>query len=395
MHFQASTPNWHPALLAMPDGAVVKAFDGGLLREAKQTWAAAGRDPARLITVLRHYDVFTAPEGSYAEALAHWRAMYARWADATFFDRYAPYVDIVSESNEYSAWSTWTDARETRKALYNVAAAAEVWNSDYRGQRGVSDDCRVALLASPVGNGWPREITQIAVDTDSYLDYHAYCYAPDGRRAADCWRNHSGLWHFIEHEHGLRPRWLFGESGPYRDAQMGWRHPLCLGGDVEKLVAVMSAWWRDVATTPAYREGRIAGPGCWFTSGNVGWEWYQLDAGPLLRLAQACRPLWALGEYIEMDAVKIAGWARQILAEATGNWWEQWAAGPLDPTLHRAKSVDASLPLYRSPAVPPFETRIVNPETYILNCHERQGEWLRVTGGATVIWCKATDCRPA
>jgi hypothetical protein len=317
MHLQQSTPGWHEALLALPDGAVCKAFDAGLLRDAKETWAAGGRDPARLITVFRHHDVYTAPEGTWADAVAHWRAMYPRSIDTTFYDRYAPFVDIVSESNEYTAWSTWTDPREATKATQNVAAAAYVWNTYYRGRNGIPADTRVALLASPVSNGWPRAITQIAVDTDNYLDYHAYELCVDGARVWDSWANHSGLWHRLEQEHGLKPLWLFGESGPYRDAVQGWRHPACLGGDEDKLVAVMTAWWADVATTPAYREGRIAGPGCWFTSGNVGWPYYQLDAGQLLKLAQACRAVWTPGRDIPMtpeDLLKIKVEAQSIIA---------------------------------------------------------------------------------
>ena len=398
MHFQQSTPGWTQALLAMPDGAVVKAFDGGLLKEAKLVWTAAGRDPQKLITVLRHFDVYTAPAGTFQEALSHWRAMYARWADATFFEQYAPFVDIVSESNEYTAWSTWQSAGETQKALNNVAAAAAVWNLDYRGQHGIGDHCRVALLASPVSNGWPKAVTQIAVDTDNCLDYHAYCYAPNGARAADCWRNHSGLWHFIEQEHGLRPRWLFGESGPYRDAQMGWRHPLCLNGDEARLVSVMEAWWRDVATTAAYREGRIAGPGCWFTSGNVGWEWYQLDAGQLTKLAAACRGLWAPGEGGDMDAIKVAEWARLILAEATGEWWQAWPDGVYPSPGRPLAAPNKVMTFYHADGAPFVPQPITAPVTWTMWVVEKRGNLLNVldkAGTANDWFVKAQDVTPA
>jgi hypothetical protein len=388
MHLQQSVPGWLTALLAMPDGAVLKAFDAGLLREAKLTWAAAGRDPRKLYTVLRHHDVYTAPEGTPAQAEAHWRAMYARWADGTFFDHYAPYVDIVSESNEYSARSTWDSASETRKALTNMAAAANVWNTDYRGKRGVGAHVRVALMAGPVSNPWPRAVTQIAVSTDSYLDYHAYELCVDGARVADSWRNHSGLWHFLEQEHGLKPLWLFGESGPYRDAVQGWRHPACLGGDEGKLVAVMEAWWRDVAQTPAYREGRIAGPGAWFTSGNVGWPYYQLDAGQLGRLARACAALWKPGEF-DMDAetkAKIREHAQAILALLDPPWW----ATRQPP--YQVQAPTGPLALYSAPGGTALRT-ISDGRT--MDVWEQANGWLRVTQApATIYWCRAAEVTP-
>ena len=87
---------------------MVKSVDNpSLLREAKQRWAAAGRDPAKLWTIYRHYNVHTAPKSNWNDALDHWRAMFARWVDATYLREYAPFVDFVSESNEYTSDSTW------------------------------------------------------------------------------------------------------------------------------------------------------------------------------------------------------------------------------------------------------------------------------------------------
>ena len=91
MHFQSSTPNWPDALLKMPDYSVVKSVDNpSLLREAKQVWAANGRDPAKLFTIYRHFNVSTAPHGlTLEQAKAHWRVMYARWVDGTYLREYA------------------------------------------------------------------------------------------------------------------------------------------------------------------------------------------------------------------------------------------------------------------------------------------------------------------
>ena len=305
MHFQSSTPGWPEALLKMPDYSVVKSVDNpSLLREAKQRWAAAGRDPAKLWTIYRHFNVHTAPRSTWENALAHWRFMFARWVDATYLREYAPFVDFVSESNEYTSDSTWADPTEKFFALQNLRAAAHVWRNDYQGKTvhsadgGVSlipESCKLALLAGTVSNDIPREVFEIALTFDYPIDYHAYTFYPGGVRAADDWANHSGRWDRHEREYGLKPRWLFGESGPYVDRGGGWR--VCLGGDEAKLVAAMQAWWRDCAMTSAYREGRLIGAGCWFTSGGaaLGWPDYELETPQLIKLADALRPLWRPG----------------------------------------------------------------------------------------------------
>ena len=289
----------------MPDYSVVKSVDNpSLLREAKQRWAAAGRDPAKLWTIYRHYNVHTAPRSTWANALAHWRFMFARWVDATYLHEYAPFVDFVSESNEYTSDSTWADSTEKFFALQNVKAAATVWRDEFQGKTVRSADggvgtipatCKLALLAGTVANTIPREIFEIAQQFDYPIDYHAYTFYPNGQRAGDDWANHSGRWDRHEREYGIKIRWLFGESGPYVDRGGGWR--VCLGGDENKLVAAMQAWWTACATTAAYREGRLIGAGCWFTSGGaaLGWPDYELETPQLVKLADALRPMWRPG----------------------------------------------------------------------------------------------------
>jgi len=305
MHIQQPVNDWPNALLKMPDYSVVKSVDNpSLLREAKQRWAAAGRDPAKLWTIYRHFNVHTAPRSNWNNALDHWRRMYARWVDATYLREYASYVDFVSESNEYTSDTTWASPEEKFFALQNVRAAAHVWRNDYQGKTVQSADggqglipesCRLALLAGTVANTIPREVFEIALTFDYPIDYHAYTFYPGGVRAADDWANHSGRWDRHERQYGLKPRWLFGESGPYVDRGGGWR--VCLGGDENRLVTAMQAWWRDCATTAAYREGRLIGAGCWFTSGgaSLGWPDYELETPQLINLADALRPMWRPG----------------------------------------------------------------------------------------------------
>jgi hypothetical protein len=395
VHFQATVSGWKEALLAMPDGAVVKAFDAGMLKEAKLTWAAAGRDVRQLYTVLRHFDVHAAGGVDWEGYKAHWRRMFARCVDGTFLSQeFYRYIDIYTADNEFTSVTTWQNEHESHKAYSNMAAAADVWNSDYRA-RPEFRHMRLALMSGPVANPWPRRVTKLAVDTDSYLDYHPYELCVDGTRVHDSWRWHSGLWHFLEQEHGLKPLWLFGEAGPYRDAVQGWRHPLCLGHDESKLVAVMEAWWRDCAQTPAYREGRIAGPGAWFTSGNVGWEFYQLDGGQLLRLARACAAIWKPGQEIptvnDTEKAAVAVHAVEILKIVKPEALQWWAR--LTPP-YKVRAVTNPLTLYLEAGM---FARTINA-TWDIDVFERHEQRLRVTGGsdpnAEGLWVKVADVAP-
>ncbi|MCC6192074.1 MAG: hypothetical protein IT318_23845 [Anaerolineales bacterium] len=327
MHLQNPVPGWTAALLALPDGACVKAFHGSTLREAKQSWAAAGRDPAKLITVFRFNDHEAAPAGTWEQAVAHQRGQFARWVDGTYLDQFAPFVDLVQGANEHTANSTWADPADKARALQSERAAAYVWSTDYRGRLGIPAGCRLTLLSGPVSNDVPREICELSIQEDCPIDYHAYTRWYHGARSPVDWTDDSGRWHRHELAYGLRPAWFFGECGPYINASDGWRHPDVLGGDVNKLVGAMRAWYADVAHTPAYREGRIVGQGAWFTSGNAGWPWYELEADQLVRLAELAAAVWHPGEDADMDRVRIEQHARAIVAEVTGQWWQAWPEG--------------------------------------------------------------------
>lgn len=314
MHFQATTPDWPRALLKLPDYSVIKSFDPSMLREAKLRWQGAGRDPAKLFTVYRHFDIQTAPAGDWESVKAHWRAMYRRFVDATYLSQYQTYIDFVSESNEYTATSTWQEPYNKTVALMSCRGAAHIWNSEFRGKL-VPANCRVALLAGPVSNEIAPEIFSLALSEDCPIDYHAYTRYDHGVRYINDFQDDSGRWHFMEQRLGLKPDWLFGESGPYINAEEGWRHPNVLDGNVPALVQAMTRWWNDLATTPAYREGRLIGAGCWFTSGHVGWNFYQLDTGELEALAEALRPIWKPGvkTVTDQDKLEISQHANAIL----------------------------------------------------------------------------------
>lgn len=312
MYLLTPIDGWPQVLEHAPDGFLVKAHDARLLREAKLAWIALGRDPAQLVTVYRHYDVFTAPEGDWPSAVMHWQRMFARWVDATYLKEYALYVDVVSESNEYTAESTFKSPVETAKAMQNMRAAAYVWNTFYRGRavhlaNGASGfipaRTRLALLAGPVANRFPVEVMRLAIDEDCVLDYHAYSLWIDGQRYERDFAEHSGLWNTLEDEYNLYGvTWLFGECGPYRTTEFGWRHVSVCDGRVELLLRAMGQWASDVVRTRAFREGRVLGTGAWFASGNEPqWEYYQLRTPELIAVADTINTLW--GEPMDTSGV--------------------------------------------------------------------------------------------
>lgn len=403
MHLQSPVPGWTEALVAMPDGALLKAFSPSTLREGKEKWAAAGRDPAKLITCLRHFDVQSAPAGSWESVKAHWRAMFARFVDATYLRDFAPFVDIVSEANEYTATSTWQDATDKARALMSVRGAVAVWNGEYRGKV-VSAHTRLALLSGPVSNDIPREVLELAVAEDCPIDYHAYTRWQNKQRYANDWQDDSGRWHFIEQRDGLKPDWLFGECGPYIDAAGGWRRADVLGGDVALLVEAMRRWVRDVATTPACREGRILGPGAWFTSGGQGWPYYELETGQLLPIAQMMAAEWRPGVK-DVDAELKAKINEQVqvidtasanikrLLGVTVNWWETWPAGVISPP-RKLKVTGRTITIYKADGATVITTRVQSGEWDVFY---RSGALLKVydpAGDAGDWWVRGQDVEP-
>ena len=72
-----------------------------------------------------------------------------------------------------------------------------------------------------------------------------------------------------------------------------------MGGDRNLLISGMRDWIIDLKTTSAYQEGRILGPGAWFTSkqpsDNERWRNYLLWESELMPLAEMCAQEWHPG----------------------------------------------------------------------------------------------------
>lgn len=307
MHFQTSVPHWDDALLRMPDYTIVKSVnDGGLLVVAYQKWVAAGRDPKKLYLDLRHHDLDYTFSNSWDLMVAKWRMNFRRFIDATYLEKYAPYIKLVEELNEYTDTRMIIDKDLLAPRLQSARAAVWVWNNEYRGKTltidgktgTIPDDARLVICNSPVGNDIPKEFFQLCKDEDAVLGVRTYTHWVNSVRDPVDFRWHSGRPFFNEMEYGIKVDYVLGESGPYDGSTWdGWRHPNCMGGSTDLLVSGMRDWIIDLSGTAAYAEGRILGPGAWFTSStDSDWDYYKLWENELSLLADVCTTHWKPGE---------------------------------------------------------------------------------------------------
>ena len=404
MHIQSTVPNWTQAIPHLPAGGGVRALGSpSWLVQVKQI-------RPDLYTSYRFFigDGQTA-EGTWEECKEHWRRIYRRWVDKTYLEQYAPHIDMVSEANEYAATTTWQSTRDTNRVMQSLGAAVAVWENEYRGRWVSSADggrgfipakTRLSLLAQPVSNNVPRAVMRLALDTDNVIDYRAYCKCVGGVRVPECWEEHSGRWHFMEEEAGLKPLWMFGESGPYLDTFGGWRTAGCLGHDETKLYGVMRAWFRDVASTAAFREGRILGShGFWYNTGDPNgiWKDYELDTGHLVRLAQIAREELTPQEVPVNDTEKaaVAVHAVEILKIVKPEALQWWAR--LTPPYKLAATGRVVL-FYNADGSP----RTVAPTSRAVGAWDVfavSGDLLRVTNfndpAKPDWWVKAQEVQPA
>lgn len=359
MHLQASTPQWTEALVLMPDYYLLKSVQNpGILMDGYDKWVAAGRDPAKLYLDYRHHDLYL-PEGDWESLKAQWRAMFFRFVDRTYLERYAPFVNLVEEQNEYFTSQSVID-EGLAKYINSARAAVAVWNGEFRGKRVTSPDggvgtirpdCRLILANGFVTHNIPREYYQLAIDSDNVIGYHNYTRWDNSKRASDDWYNHSGRWARMEQEYGIKPLYAFTECGPYNNAENGWKHSSVMNDNLALLESGLREVFLDMQYTAAYRENRVLGPGAFFTVGHVGWEYYQLDTPDLKVLAAMLREVWKPGADV-MNKTKINQWLNEI-DERTDlirgaiqtQWYEAVPDGPISPFI-KAKPLAPPYAIY-------------------------------------------------
>lgn len=289
MHLQETVSNWTDALPRLPDGTLVKAVDrGDMLRTAKQIKPGC-------VTLLRHwYDHGQHYDNApYSVKLDRARTFFNSFLDGTFYQQYAPVVDIIAGWNE--VWAESQTAAEKADRVEQERAMIQIFKAEHAPR--LPAHVRYAMASSAVGNAQPREMYQLSVQEDCYIQDHPYSHWMNGVRSAGDWPNLSGLWNRKEIEYGIKPRYVFDEGGPFESAVDGWRSNKCLGGSVSAYVGAVRAWINDVKQTAAYKEGRIIGPVALFTTGRQSSTWasYWTEQPELNALADMFRAEWKPG----------------------------------------------------------------------------------------------------
>lgn len=295
MHLQDSTPNWLEIFPRLPEGVLIKAVDrADLLCTAKQLKPGC-------ITLLRHwYDHSQHYDfAPYSVKLDRARNFFNSFLDGTFYEQYKNYVDIIAGWNE--VWAESQTAAERADRVEQEKAMIQVFKAEHAPR--LPAHVRYAMASSAVGNHQPKEMYQLAVSEDVYLQDHPYSWWGDVdgngtyERAANDWTDLSGLWHRKEVQYGIKPRYIFDEGGPFESAISGWRSPQCLGGDIGRYIHAVREWIQDVQETPAYKEGRIVGPVALFTTGIPGGTFASYHTGQpeLNALADMIKQEWRPG----------------------------------------------------------------------------------------------------
>lgn len=406
MHFQSPIQNWPRILAVAPERCFIKAFEGGMLAEAKAEWVRLGRDPAKLHTDFRFFDFIYPFDRAYsfAELKDIWRANFRRFVDRTYLERFAGHVDSVEELNEYYDTRMAHDSALLAPFLASAQAAVAVWNDEFRGRVVTSADggqglipanCRLVIGNSPVGNDIAREFYALAVASDNILGVHPYSKWEHRTRDPQDFRFHSGRWNWDEQAYGIKPVYAFTECGPYLSAAEGWRYADCMGADMGLLLGGMRAWVQDVRTTFAYQEGRILGPGAFFTQGGFGWQMYQYTTDELVELYRMLAVEWRPPALQEIDVdtqikAEIGQHANDILTLL-------WLDGkPVQWTIPAPPPPGKLITFYHQNNTPFVPPKVINV-AWAMNVTARSGLMLLVSDPAGTdndLWVRAQDVRP-
>jgi len=283
-HVQRPCPNWLDAVKRLPPGAPVLAVDGvQWLAEAKAA------NPG-VFTVLRHhYDagqVFPL-DWTFDQYKDAARRFFATFIDGTF-RQYAQHVNAIKEFNEY--WANSQTSEEVRARVWWARAAAQVWDEyrddpDYR-------HIRLVLGSAAIGNDMPVELASIAWTYDCLISYHAYVYWPKANPPEWEWPTLSGRWDLMDMEYtaaGYDIDWIFTECGPFESAVTGWRSSEVCGGSVDCYLASIRYFIDHVATTPAFKQGRVIGGVLFTTYPNGDWPGYNTQQPEMNTIADMVR----------------------------------------------------------------------------------------------------------
>lgn len=296
-HMQRTAPGWLESLHILPDHSSIKATGG---YEIFQEVKAINKTFFTIHRLVRkeweHYEgVDTSGWFNKNEARARARQWFNAVCDGTFRDKVAHVTDAVSWHNEI--WADSHNHVEIAERISAAEAAVHVWNTEFRPT--FSNDIRLIIGEAAPGNGMPRAIGKLAIDSDNIVGYHPYEWWNRKVRSDLGWRRMtSQRFDVMEKEWGLKPVWAFTEAGPLESAVTGWRHPHCLGGDIDLYVDAVRLWIRDISQFAAYKEGRIRGFNLFttFAPGDTQWGSFHTGQPEMNRLAEMIRQEWKPGK---------------------------------------------------------------------------------------------------
>ena len=233
------------------------------------------------------------PDGPNAGA----RAYIATFRDS--LERCAEVVDYIESINEEIP--THDDLKLQAVVRFEVAFCQELERIGY--------PARPVTCTAGVGNPDHGPETALLVPAvratiaaGGLLGPHTYTgiNALSGRRTMwdGDWEHYGGRpmesWDPTFAEHGLAPSYVFTEGGPIHIAETGnwmnvhggWQHPMCLNGDVDKLVEVLLEMRRRILVWNAGHGDRVLGL-CLFTVYGFGWYEFQYPPEVVRRVREA------------------------------------------------------------------------------------------------------------
>lgn len=310
-HMQSTVPGWLDAVAKLPAGVPVKAVnDYFMCRDIK------ARNP-NVKTVFRHVYAPQQPSGNYDENLALARHFFSTFIDGTWFQQEIyKYVDYIEEWNEYLANTTAGD--ELAIWLSWNKAVQVAWNEQKAAHPEMAH-IKLVCCNTAVGNSIPLEFARQVASYGNVLGYHGYTHfdvysligkllnsraasfivdrserlstaaASAGTRDPLDWQYHSGRWVGMDANYvanGVYVKWLFTESGPYRDTYAGWKNNLVLGGDFTRYLDECVKYQIDhIAAWNEAHGHRALGFALFTTSNDSQWSQYNLDNSQLNQIA--------------------------------------------------------------------------------------------------------------
>lgn len=222
------------------------------------------------------------------------RQWFNGFVDGTFYEKVAQYCDAVSWHNE--EWADSQPAIQRNERIAATEAAVAVWDAEFRPK--FSNDIQLVIGEAAPGNGMPRRIAELAIDSGNIVGYHPYEWWVRKVRSDWDWRYHTALrFDLMEDEWRLKPQWIFTECGPLEAAETGWRSKECLGGDEDLYIEAVRSWIRDVNNTDAQKEGRIKGFHLFtsFTRNDQQWGTFHIEQPLMNRIAKMVQQEWKSG----------------------------------------------------------------------------------------------------